>query len=184
MSSDRSMKRQRIVFLWPGFLPSSAIQTECGSCIPFSKQALQISRLSIAFPLKGWKSYSKSDSMLSILSSDSANNWSTSTDMWDTSHPLASWDQSTWLPILKVLNEIDWQTKCCKSSLCCTVYTPALYLHCMTRELQPYDPLFEHLVILPGMNMWTDPRGETKDLDYKHDFKHVSLSYMSTMILF
>ncbi|KAF8074685.1 hypothetical protein FPV67DRAFT_1619269 [Lyophyllum atratum] len=50
---------------------------------------------------------------------------------------------------------------------------PALYLHCMTRELRPTDPLFQHLENLPGMNVWTGPNGETQDLDYKHCFKRL-----------
>jgi hypothetical protein len=51
---------------------------------------------------------------------------------------------------------------------------PALYVHCMTRELTPGDPLFHHLGNLPGMNLWTGSGGETQDLDYKHDFKRMS----------
>lgn len=48
---------------------------------------------------------------------------------------------------------------------------PALYLHCMVRELKPPDPLFQFLGHLPGLNLWTGSNGETQDLDYKHDFK-------------
>ncbi|KAF8055318.1 hypothetical protein FPV67DRAFT_1789064 [Lyophyllum atratum] len=50
---------------------------------------------------------------------------------------------------------------------------PALYLHCMYRELTPADPLFEHLGNLPGLNLWTGSGGETQDLDYKHDMKRL-----------
>ena len=50
---------------------------------------------------------------------------------------------------------------------------PALYLHCMVRELTPADPLFQHLGNLPGLNLWTGSAGETQDLDYKHDMKRM-----------
>lgn len=48
---------------------------------------------------------------------------------------------------------------------------PALYLHCMVRELQPPDALFAHLGHLQGLNLWCGVNGETQDLDYKHNFK-------------
>lgn len=48
---------------------------------------------------------------------------------------------------------------------------PALYLHCMVRELQPPDALFAHLGHLRGFNLWCGTNGETQDLDYKHNFK-------------
>lgn len=52
---------------------------------------------------------------------------------------------------------------------------PALYLHCMVRELTPNNPelkpLFDLVGGLPGLNLWTGSRGETQDLDYKHDMK-------------
>jgi hypothetical protein len=48
---------------------------------------------------------------------------------------------------------------------------PALYLHCMVRELTPSDPMFQHVGSLPGLNLYTGSAGETQDLDYKHDFK-------------
>jgi len=48
---------------------------------------------------------------------------------------------------------------------------PALYLHCMVRELTPDQPLFRHVGMLPGLNLWTGSGGETQDLDYKHNFK-------------
>lgn len=51
---------------------------------------------------------------------------------------------------------------------------PALYLHCMVRQLQPSEPsdaLFSHLGGLTGLNLWTGLNGETQDLDYKHNFK-------------
>ena len=52
---------------------------------------------------------------------------------------------------------------------------PALYLHCMVRELTPDDPdtkpLFDIVGGLPGLNLWTGSGGETQDLDYKHDMK-------------
>ena len=48
---------------------------------------------------------------------------------------------------------------------------PALYLHCMVQELTPEQPLFRHVGMLPGLNLWTGSGGETQDLDYKHNFK-------------
>ena len=48
---------------------------------------------------------------------------------------------------------------------------PALYLHCMERELTQSDPIFKHLGDLPGLNLWTGSGGETQDLDYKHNMK-------------
>jgi hypothetical protein len=50
---------------------------------------------------------------------------------------------------------------------------PALYQHCMVREIVEGDPLFHSLKDLPGLNLWTGSGGETQDLDYKHDFKRV-----------
>jgi hypothetical protein len=50
---------------------------------------------------------------------------------------------------------------------------PALYLHCMTHELKPDDPLYQHVAHLPGCNLYTGSGGETQDLDYKHTFKRV-----------
>jgi len=50
---------------------------------------------------------------------------------------------------------------------------PALYEHCMVREIVEGDPLFHSLRDLPGLNLWTGSGGETQDLDYKHDFKRV-----------
>ncbi|KAF8150236.1 hypothetical protein B0H34DRAFT_811419 [Crassisporium funariophilum] len=50
---------------------------------------------------------------------------------------------------------------------------PALYLHCMVRELTPADPVFKHLGNLPGLNLWTGSGGKTQDLDYKHDMKRL-----------
>lgn len=57
---------------------------------------------------------------------------------------------------------LDGDPKCC----------PALYLHCMVRELTPSDPIFQHVGSLPGLNLNMGSAGETQDLDYKHDFKH------------
>jgi hypothetical protein len=48
---------------------------------------------------------------------------------------------------------------------------PALYIHCMTRELTPQDDLHKYVGHLPGLNLCTGTNGETQDLDYKHDFK-------------
>ncbi|KAF9522601.1 hypothetical protein CPB83DRAFT_733454, partial [Crepidotus variabilis] len=50
---------------------------------------------------------------------------------------------------------------------------PALYLHCMVRELLPTDPLFSQLVGLVGLNLWVGSGGETQDLDFKHNFKRI-----------
>ena len=50
-------------------------------------------------------------------------------------------------------------------------HRPALYLHCVVRELTPADALYAHLGNLPGLNLYTGPNFETQDLDYKHDFK-------------
>ncbi|KIJ93964.1 hypothetical protein K443DRAFT_134901 [Laccaria amethystina LaAM-08-1] len=50
---------------------------------------------------------------------------------------------------------------------------PALYLHCMVQELTPGQPLFRHVGMLPGLNLWTGSGGETQDLDYKHNFKRI-----------
>ncbi|KAF5313760.1 hypothetical protein D9619_013711 [Psilocybe cf. subviscida] len=50
---------------------------------------------------------------------------------------------------------------------------PALYLHCMVRQMQPSDALFSRLGHLPGLNLWTGSNGETQDLDYKHNFKRI-----------
>ena len=55
----------------------------------------------------------------------------------------------------------------------CPKRRPALYLHCMVRELTPVDPLFKYLGDLPGLNLWTGPGGMTQDLDYKHDMKRM-----------
>jgi hypothetical protein len=54
---------------------------------------------------------------------------------------------------------------------------PALYQHCMQRELKEGDQLFEYVGQLPGCNLWTGLGGETQDLDYKHDMKRESLLY-------
>jgi hypothetical protein len=41
----------------------------------------------------------------------------------------------------------------------------------MVQELTPGQPLFRHVGMLPGLNLWTGSGGETQDLDYKHNFK-------------
>lgn len=51
---------------------------------------------------------------------------------------------------------------------------PALYLHCMSHELTPRDPIYKFIGDLPGLNIFTGPTLETQDLDYKHDFKRKS----------
>jgi hypothetical protein len=48
---------------------------------------------------------------------------------------------------------------------------PALYLHCMIREITPKDILFQHVGFLLGLNLWTGSGFETQDLDWKHCFK-------------
>ncbi|KAF9530963.1 hypothetical protein CPB83DRAFT_874875 [Crepidotus variabilis] len=50
---------------------------------------------------------------------------------------------------------------------------PALFLHCMARELLPSDPLYVHLQNLNGLNLWVGSGGEVQDLDYKHTFKRI-----------
>lgn len=56
---------------------------------------------------------------------------------------------------------------------------PALYLHCMVRELKPDDNLnlFRHVGKLTGFNLWTGSHGETQDLDYKHNMKRACFTY-------
>ncbi|KAH6871112.1 hypothetical protein BKA70DRAFT_1242012 [Coprinopsis sp. MPI-PUGE-AT-0042] len=49
---------------------------------------------------------------------------------------------------------------------------PALYLHCMIKQLDPSEPLFKHLTTLNGLNLFTGPNGMVQDLDFKHIFKH------------
>lgn len=51
---------------------------------------------------------------------------------------------------------------------------PALYLHCMIKQLDPAEPLFKHLTTLNGLNLFTGPNGMVQDLDFKHIFKRES----------
>ena len=37
----------------------------------------------------------------------------------------------------------------------------------------PNDALYKYLGNIQGMNLWTGSKGETQDLDYKHNFKHL-----------
>lgn len=60
---------------------------------------------------------------------------------------------------------------------------PALYLHCMVKEITPEKPLFSHVGNLPSLNLWTGSGGETQDLDYKHDFKREYLTILLTSLL-
>lgn len=58
---------------------------------------------------------------------------------------------------------------------------PALYIHCMVRELMPPDPLFQYLGNLPGLNLRVGLNGETQDLDFKHNFKSKILKIFQTL---
>ncbi|TFK16713.1 hypothetical protein FA15DRAFT_606525, partial [Coprinopsis marcescibilis] len=52
---------------------------------------------------------------------------------------------------------------------------PALYLHCMVREIKPdTDPeIFDLVGSLQGLNLWVGPSLETQDLDWKHCIKRL-----------
>ncbi|RXW22092.1 hypothetical protein EST38_g3755 [Candolleomyces aberdarensis] len=50
---------------------------------------------------------------------------------------------------------------------------PALYQHCMVREIQPADSIYQHAGFLIGMNLWTGSNFETQDLDWKHCLKRL-----------
>ncbi|TEB28898.1 hypothetical protein FA13DRAFT_1793736 [Coprinellus micaceus] len=50
---------------------------------------------------------------------------------------------------------------------------PALYLHCMTRKIEPEQKIYEHLGYLKGFNLWTGSNLETQDLDWKHCIKRI-----------
>ncbi|THH31260.1 hypothetical protein EUX98_g2906 [Antrodiella citrinella] len=50
---------------------------------------------------------------------------------------------------------------------------PALFQQCLSCEVTPEHPSYEHLHDLPGFNLYTGTDGQTQDLDYKHTFKRV-----------